>query len=95
MLGVGLRLPVPARQRAGGEIDEFEILALLHESRATLLYKVRSNRTGQVLALKTLQPVLAADKASCEGLLAEEWLAKRLVSAYFPQVVPLSSTARH
>ena len=95
MLGVGLQLPVPPRFKPGGEVDEFEVLDLIHESRVTLLYKVRSRRTGQVLALKTLQPVLAEDKASCEGLLAEEWLAKRLVSAHFPQVVPLSSASRH
>jgi protein phosphatase len=95
MLGVGVQLPVPARLRPGAEIDEFDVLELIHESRATLLYKVRSRRTGQVLALKTLQPVHAGDRTSCEGLLAEEWLAKRLVSAHFPQVVPLSSASRH
>ena len=95
MLGVGLQLPVPPRLKPGGEIDEFDVIELIHESRATLLYKVCSRRTGQVLALKTLQPVFAGDRASCEGLLAEEWLAKRLVSAYFPQVVPLSSASRH
>ena len=95
MLGAGLQLPVPPRLKPDGQIDEFEVIELIHESRATLLYKVRSSRTGQVLALKTLQPVLAGDRASCEGLLAEEWLAKRLVSAHFPQVVPLSSASRH
>ena len=95
MLGAGLQLPVPPRLKPGEEIDEFELIELIHESRATLLYKVRSRRTGQVLALKTLQPLLAGDRASCEGLLAEEWLAKRLVSAHFPQVVPLSSASRH
>jgi serine/threonine protein phosphatase PrpC len=95
MLGAGLQLPVPPRLKPGGELDEFEILELIHESRATLLYKVRSRRSGQILALKTLQPALTGDKISCEGLLAEEWLAKRLISAHFPQVVPLSSAARH
>lgn len=95
MLDSSLHLPVPQRLRPGSRIDEFEVLELLHESRATLLYKVRSERTGQVLALKTLQPVLAEDRQSCEGLLAEEWLAKRLISSYFAQVVPLSPAARH
>ena len=95
MLGAGMQLPVPQRLKPGGEIDGFEVVELIHESRATLLYKVRARRSGQVLALKTLQPALASDKTSCEGLLAEEWLAKRLVSAHFPQVVPLSSGSRH
>src|SRR5581483_4587198 len=94
-LGAGLRLPVPARLKPGQRIDEFEVLSLLHESRATLLYTVRSLRSGQVLALKTLHPRLAEDRESCEGLLAEEWLAKRLVSPHFPQIVPLSPAARH
>lgn len=94
LLGDGLQLPVPPRLRPGGRIDEFELLELVHESRATLLYKVRSIRTGQVLALKTLQPILAQDRESCEGLLAEEWLAKRLVTAHFPQVLPLAPGAR-
>ncbi len=50
---------------------------------------------GQVCALKTLQSALADDRESAEGLLAEEWLAKRLMSKHFPQVVPIASSARH
>jgi protein phosphatase len=95
LLGAHLRLPVPPRLKPGSRIDDFEVLRLVHESRATLLYQVRSLISGQVLALKTLQPILADDRPSCEGLLAEEWLAKRLVSSYFPQVVPVSPAARH
>ena len=95
LLGAGLRLPVPPRLKPASRIDDFEVLRLVHESRATLLYQVRSLASGQVLALKTLQPVLADDRASCEGLLAEEWLAKRLVSPFFPQVVPIPPAARH
>jgi protein phosphatase len=94
MLGAYVRLPVPQRLKPGARIDDFDVLSLLHESRATLLYKVRS-AAGQVCALKTLQPSLADDRASCEGLLGEEWLAKRLVSKHFPQVVPIAAAARH
>ena len=94
MVGAYARLPVPPRLKPGAVIDGFEVLSLLHESRATLLYQVRS-ASGQVCALKTLQPVLADDRASCEGLLGEEWLAKRLVSRHFPQVVPIAASARH
>lgn len=93
MVGAYARLPVPARLKPGAVIDGFEVLSLLHESRATLLYKVRA-AAGQVWALKTLQPALADDRESCEGLLAEEWLAKRLVSRYFPQVMPRPAAAR-
>jgi protein phosphatase len=94
MLGAYVRLPVPPRLKPGGVIDGFEVLSLLHESRATLLYKVRS-ASGQVCALKTLQSAFADDRTSCEGLLGEEWLAKRLVSRHFPQVVPIATSARH
>lgn len=95
MLGAYVRLPVPPRLKPGSRIDDFEVLRLVHESRATLLYQVRAVSAGQVLVLKTLQPMLADDRESCEGLLAEEWLAKRLVSPCFPQVVPIPSAARH
>ena len=94
MLGAYVRLPVPPRLKPGGVIYGFEVLSLLHESRATLLYKVRS-ASGQICALKTLLPLLADDRISSEGLLAEEWLAKRLVSKHFPQVVPMPTSARH
>lgn len=95
MLGAYVRLPVPPRLKPGQRIDDFEVLRLLHESRATLLYQVRSLGSGQIAVLKTLQPLLADDQASCEGLLAEEWLAKRLVSACFPQVIPIPPAARN
>ena len=94
MLGAYAKLPVPSRLKPGSAIDGFTVESLLHESRATLLYKVRSP-SGQICALKTLQPTLADDRASCEGLLGEEWLAKRLVSKHFPQVVPMPTSARH
>lgn len=95
MVGACARLPVPPRLKPGNRIDDFEVLRLVHESRATLLYQVRSLPSGQVLVLKTLQPIFADDRQSCEGLLAEEWLAKRLVSPFFPHVVPISPVARH
>jgi len=94
LLGAGLRLPVPPRLKPGQSIDDFEVLELLHESRATLLYRVRAVSSGQILALKTLQPLFAEDRESCEGLLAEEWLSKRIVSPHFPQVVPLAPASR-
>jgi protein phosphatase len=95
MLDAYAGLPVPARLKPGQRIDGFEIVSVLHESRATLLYKVRFLASGETLVLKTLQPRLAGDRLSCEGLLAEEWLAKRIVSPHFPQVVPIAAATRH
>jgi hypothetical protein len=94
LLAGGKNLPVPARLKVGEKIDDFEVLELVHESRATLLYKVRNTQSGQFCALKTLQPILADDADSCQALLNEEWLAKRVISRYLPQVLPLTIEKR-
>ncbi|TAJ80203.1 MAG: bifunctional protein-serine/threonine kinase/phosphatase [Gallionellaceae bacterium] len=87
-------LRLPPRLRPGAQLDDFEVLELLHESRASLLYKVKNLSNGQACVLKTLQPLLADDTESCNGLLNEEWLGKRVVSHYFPQVLPVPSERR-
>ena len=57
-------------------------------SRETLLYRVRNPRSGQQLVLKTLQPAMDGDSDATPRLLMEEWRARRVVSPFFPQVVP-------
>ena len=88
------RLKVPHRLKIGEQLDDFEVLELLYESRASLLYKVKNISNGQVCVLKTLQPLMADDMESCNGLLNEEWLGKRVVSRYFAQVLPLAVDRR-
>lgn len=88
-------LAVPERLKPGQILDGFEVIRLLHESKGSLLYQVQHVTTKQILVLKTLPPALRDDLPSREGLLVEEWLAKTLVSHYFPQVLPLSQEARH
>jgi protein phosphatase len=87
-------LPVPPRMQPGTRLDDFQVQRTIHESRATLLYEVKMIASGRTLVMKTLQPILSDDKQSREGLLAEEWLTKRLVSIHFPQVIPLAPGAR-
>jgi protein phosphatase len=87
-------LSLPPRLKPGEQLDDFAVLELLHESRASLLYQVRNLKNGQLCVLKTLQPLLADDTESCHGLLNEEWLGKRVLAHYFPQVLPLSSERR-
>ena len=89
----GAALIPPPKARPGNTIDQFEVLELLHESRATLLYKVRNRGDGSLGVLKTLQPT--ADGAQCAALLTEEWLSRRVVSHYFPQVLPLTAAQRN
>lgn len=82
------RLPLPPRLKPGHELDGLKVEEVLHDSRETLLYRVRGARTGQQLVLKTLQPGMDDDAAARTALLMEEWRARRVVSAFFPQVVP-------
>jgi serine/threonine protein phosphatase PrpC len=90
----GKHLALPNKLAIGDVIDDFEVVELLHESRASLLYKVRKTDTKQLFVLKTLQPLLANDLESCNGLLNEEWLGKRVVSQFVAQVLPLSIEKR-
>jgi protein phosphatase len=94
LLAASKSLTLPPRLKTGERLDDFEVLELLHESRASLIYKVRHTVTQQVCVLKTLQPLLAQDVESCTGLLNEEWLAKRVVAHFFPQVLPIPMERR-
>ena len=94
LIAGGKHLSVPPKLAIGEVIDGFEVVEILHESRASLLYKVKNSDTNQLFVLKTLQPLLATDIDSCNALLNEEWLAKRVVSQYVPQVLTLSTEKR-
>ena len=94
LLTLARQLRVPPRLKTGDRLDGFEVLSLIHESRASLLYQVRNLQSGQLSVMKTLQPILAEDTESCQALLNEEWLAKRVVSRYVPQVLPLHPEKR-
>lgn len=82
------RLPLPPRFKPGQEIDGLRIDELMHDSRATLLYRVTDQLSGQALVLKTLRPQLADDPDEMRALIMEEWLARRIVSPFFAQLVP-------
>ncbi len=81
-------LPLPRRLKVGHELDGMAVEEILHDARETLLYRVRNLRNGQQLVLKTLQPAMAGDPGAMAALLMEEWRARRVVSPFFPQVVP-------
>jgi protein phosphatase len=85
------RLPLPPRLKPGQQIDGLTVDALLHESIATLLYRVRDAQ-GHARVLKTLRPE-HDDTASAAALAHEEWLARRVNDAWFPQVIPHPSAA--
>ncbi len=81
------QLPVPPRLKPGQTIDGFEVEDVLHESMTTLLYRVIDARHQRKLVLKTLHPDRAGDPQEISAFAHEEWLAKRVVARFFPQVV--------
>jgi serine/threonine protein phosphatase PrpC len=85
-LAAETRLPLPPRLRVGEQLDGLRIVEVLHSSRMTVLYRVRSLASAEQLVLKTLQPEQDDDEAKA-ALIHEEWLTRRVTSHYFPQVV--------
>ncbi|MEQ1666918.1 MAG: bifunctional protein-serine/threonine kinase/phosphatase [Sulfuriferula sp.] len=87
-------LPIPPRLKPNTRLDGFEVVALMHESRMSLLYQVRNLADGRLWVLKTLPPQAANDAAAADALIQEEWLAKKVIAHYFPQILPLTSEDR-
>lgn len=76
-------LPLPPRLKPGQCVDGLEVLDVIHDSRNAILYLVRDPATDQRCVLKTLH----ADASDIAAIAREEWLARRVVSAYFPQAL--------
>jgi len=86
-LATSRQLPLPPRLKPGQAIDGYLVEAAVHQSQATLLYRVVDPRTQKKLALKTLHPDRAGDDFERSAFAHEEWLAKRVVARFFPQVI--------
>ncbi|CAN5209282.1 bifunctional protein-serine/threonine kinase/phosphatase [soil metagenome] len=86
-LSMSQKLPVPPKLKTGQTIDGYLIDALIHSSTATLLYRVIDPKTQRKLVLKTLHPDRADDPQERSAFAHEEWLAKRVVARFFPQVI--------
>jgi protein phosphatase len=85
-LGAAVALALPPPLKVGETIDGLTVEEVLHESRVTLLYRVREPRSGQQWVLKTLRAEGMDDDAR-NALIYEEWLARRAVAPCFPQVI--------
>ena len=94
LIAGGRHLSVPPKFKIGDVIDGYEIEKLVHETRTSFIYLVRNTKSRQLCVLKTLNPLLANDTDSCQPLLNEEWLGRRVVSQYFPQIFPVSVEKR-
>lgn len=80
------QLPLPPRLQPGQQLDGLSVEAVLHESIATLLYRVRDAQ-GRLRVLKTLRPE-HDDTEAAAALAHKEWLARRVNDTWFPQVIP-------
>lgn len=86
-LSVSSHLPLPPKRKPGQEIDGYLVDAVIHASATTLLYRVIDPKNQRRLALKTLQPDRSGDTHERSAFAHEEWLAKRVVARFFPQVI--------
>lgn len=86
-LSISHQLPLPPRLRPGQMIDGYQVDEVIHASRSTLLYRVTDSRSQRQLVLKTLQPDHENDVHERSAFAHEEWLAKRVIARFFPQVI--------
>jgi serine/threonine protein kinase len=80
-------LPLPPKLKVGQSLDGYKVEAIIHASQATLLYRVLDPKSQRQLVLKTLHPDRANDPHERSAFAHEEWLAKRVVARFFPQVI--------
>lgn len=85
------QLPVPPKLKVGQVIDGYTVEEQIHASSTTLLYRVSEphsgSHTSRKLVLKTLHPDRAQDMHERSAFAHEEWLAKRVVARFFPQII--------
>lgn len=86
-LSMSQQLPFPPRLKIGQAIDGYVVDALIHESKSTMLYRVIDPKSQRKLALKTLHQDHANDMQERSAFAHEEWLAKKVVARFFPQVI--------
>jgi serine/threonine protein phosphatase PrpC len=87
MLSGSQKLPLPPKLKAGQSLDGYLVEEVIHSSAVTLLYRVVDPKTQRKLVLKTLHPDRSADQQERSAFAREEWLAKRVVARFFPQVI--------
>ncbi|MFN0302737.1 MAG: serine/threonine protein kinase [Burkholderiales bacterium] len=89
-----VNLPVPPFLKPGTLFDGFRVGDVLHRNAASILYRVEEVSTARACVLKTIAPERGTDAAERRQLAHEEWLARRAVARFFPQVIPVESDRR-
>jgi serine/threonine protein kinase len=75
---LGTALPTPPSPPAPALIARFEILAPLGSGGMGVVYKARDRETGEMVALKSLRPEVAADATTMERFKNELRLARKI-----------------
>ncbi|WP_249672959.1 bifunctional protein-serine/threonine kinase/phosphatase [Pseudomonas abieticivorans] len=78
-------LPLPPSLKTGQAFEGLTVLAMLSQTRQSVLYRVRDAQ-GHSWLLKTLPARRHDEPGAQQGLLLEEWFLKRVAGRYFPQV---------
>ena len=90
-LSIAQQLMPPPKLEVGQTLDGYRVEALIHASATTVLYRVTDTLDGsgllRKLVLKTLQAERANDAHERAAFVHEEWLAKRAIARFFPQVI--------
>jgi hypothetical protein len=87
------RLPLPPRFKPGQSFDGLRIDEVLHDSRATLLYRVTDQLSGQPTGAQDAAPGTRRRSDEIRALIMEEWRSRRIVSPFFAQLLPLKDAA--
>lgn len=88
-LSMSQQLPFPPKLKIGQTIDSYLVDAVIHESNTTMLYRVIDPKSQRKLVLKTLHANHGNDAQERSAFAHEEWLAKKVVARFFPQVIML------
>jgi serine/threonine protein phosphatase PrpC len=86
-LSVSRQLPLPPKLKPGQSVDGYLVEELIHASKTTTLYRVLDQKSQRKLVLKTLHQDHADDAQERSAFAHEEWLAKKVVARFFPQVI--------
>lgn len=77
--------PLPPVLRPGQLFEGWQVEAPVHQSRQSLVYRVRDAQQ-QPWLLKTLPAHREGDSEAGQGLLQEEWFLRRVAGRFFPEV---------
>ena len=86
-LSISAQLPLPPKLKVGQTLDGYLVEEMIHTSATTLLYRVIDPQSHRKLVLKTLHPDKQSDHHERSAFAHEEWLAKRVIARFFPQVI--------